>query len=560
MGVISDLVRMKSEKDTQAKIGALDALKVAMSSQDITPEGRQYAEQSMISLLDNEFLGKGKGSSGGAGGNSRGGGKSGAAGGPSVFAQLIGGISKGLDKANPYRASPSVREGIRQIGANRPQHMFYSQQEMEQEQQRQAEIKTQQLVAQQKAVAQQKREDVAKNYQEIYDGLVAKGVPALRASEIATAIANNRAVPAAERPAPEAGHGTEKLTLTGPNGEEITAFRDPKTGKLFDATTNEDITNKGYKVAAPKPKETAQNLAFQAWADKHGTTVDKMTAANKIEAIRDEKVDTRLPSLKSTGTGTGTRVESTKPVKATGNTLPPVKPGLDLMAWEFINSGHTGQTGSGKEAVAQRAEAIERAGELLKWLGIPPQDLPSLRGALKANGQALSRITTMGSLTTQFENTVEKNLKTLKQLDARFKRTGNPFLNQVAVAWNKNTGSSEALNYVAQLHAIANEWAKVMQGSTSAAGATVDSSKKAEEIMSPYIGSGAINDLFEKVILPDMQNRKDAINEEKSNLVQSLRGPQGPGRGPARVPIADGPNGQEMEFVNGQWRLRTKKQ
>ena len=58
MGIISDLVRMKSEKDVQAKQGAIDAVKVVLTDPNATPEAREWATGSLTDLLDNHFHGK----------------------------------------------------------------------------------------------------------------------------------------------------------------------------------------------------------------------------------------------------------------------------------------------------------------------------------------------------------------------------------------------------------------------------------------------------------------------------------------------------------------------
>jgi hypothetical protein len=50
--------------------------------------------------------------------------------------------------------------------------------------------------------------------------------------------------------------------------------------------------------------------------------------------------------------------------------------------------------------------------------------------------------------------------------------------------------------------------------------------------MSNYLSKGQVNDLFDKVIIPDMRNRTAAIEQTKQQLIKDIRGSV-PGAGPA---------------------------
>lgn len=124
MGIISDLVNMKAAQDAKAKQGPLDVARLVLSDENATPEAREWATNSVVSLLSDTFGGKGKGgrSSGGGGGGAGGGGKDGGLGG--FFKTLLGGISQ-----NPYTASKGVKEKVSEIGAGRPKRFELTEEE-----------------------------------------------------------------------------------------------------------------------------------------------------------------------------------------------------------------------------------------------------------------------------------------------------------------------------------------------------------------------------------------------------------------------------------------------
>lgn len=211
---------------------------------------------------------------------------------------------------------------------------------------------------------------------------------------------------------------------------------------------------------------------------------------------------------------------------------------MDMWAAHYLTTGSYPPLGLGSQMATQerRTKIAQRAAEMAADLGFSPLEAQSLQPIFKANAAAIGRVTTQGAQVQQFENTVERNMQTAQALSKQFSRSNLPFANRIAAAWKTGTGDPEAVNFSAQMHALANEWAKVMQGSTSAAGATVSSAKDAEAIMSPYLSKGQVDSLFKNVILPDMQNRSAAIEDEKQTLAQQLRNAGGSSTGGATAP------------------------
>jgi hypothetical protein len=115
-----------------------------------------------------------------------------------------------------------------------------------------------------------------------------------------------------------------------------------------------------------------------------------------------------------------------------------------------------------------------------------------------------------------------------KKLDSAFKRSDTPFVNKVIAAFNTGTGDSESLNLAAQLHAVSREWAKLMQGQTSAAGVSIKEAAETDRLISNSMSSGQLTSLFDKVISKDANTRSEAITNERKRLVDSIRGALAP--------------------------------
>jgi hypothetical protein len=279
MGVISDLVRMKGQKDLQAKQGTIDALKIVLTNPNATPEAREWANTSLVGLLDGEFgTGGGKGKGGGGGGGGSGSGTSGsktpaatASGGGSIFHHIL----SGLNQMNPYTAGNKTKQAQQQIAGSRPQKM-----ELTQDEQEQLKLKNQKLEADQQldqleakeAIEDESKFDLEKKiaefksqqdlkaendrFHQVYDRAIANGQSPEQALQQANESVNIRT---------PVDSSTEKLTLTGPKGEDVVLFRSPSTGKVYnlahrEVNVDQMIASGQYKYADKTGSEQGAQL------------------------------------------------------------------------------------------------------------------------------------------------------------------------------------------------------------------------------------------------------------------------------------------------------------
>jgi hypothetical protein len=286
------------------------------------------------------------------------------------------------------------------------------------------------------------------------------------------------------------------------------------------------VAQQDKRDQATKPAKLAEREAVEeilANPSKHAPT--EVSAAKFLKNLDDVDLLKKHEDAAAKAPDTGGPAQSYVPGgKSVAN--PKGDLGIEAGAWEWINTGHVPYTGmaAGKGGSNFRENIVRRAGELLSDLGLSAAELPVIRGQIKANTAALGKVTGTGAMVQQFENTVESNMATAEKLSEKWDRTSIPAANRIAAAWTTGKGDSEALNFAAQMHALASEWAKVMSGATSSAGVAVGNAKDAEAIMSPYLAKGQVQSLFDNVIKPDLENRSKAIDKEKNQLIKDIRG------------------------------------
>jgi len=196
--------------------------------------------------------------------------------------------------------------------------------------------------------------------------------------------------------------------------------------------------------------------------------------------------------------------------------------GMDLAAWRYLSTGQLPGLGLGQGAGAKKWAIVQRAGQLMQTVGLDPSDAIAYQANIKANSAALGKLTWTDASMKQFEGTVERNMQTAEKLNDQFSRTQYPFAKRLITAYRTGKGDPVTNNFRAQMGTIATEYAKVMQGSISATGATVNSDKEARDIINSYLSKGQVTELF-ALLRTDMQNRRNSIQEEKDELVAKIK-------------------------------------
>jgi hypothetical protein len=143
---------------------------------------------------------------------------------------------------------------------------------------------------------------------------------------------------------------------------------------------------------------------------------------------------------------------------------------------------------------------------------------------VKADDRSLSNMTRMRDAAVSFERTASRNFDLALKLSKDAVPTDlGPFVNRWIMEGEKTLGDTSVPPYITAMLTGANEYAKIMSGSTGAQGSTVDSRREAAELFSPYLSTGQI-DRVVAVAKADMANRKGSLDDQLDDIKGRLRG------------------------------------
>jgi hypothetical protein len=147
-------------------------------------------------------------------------------------------------------------------------------------------------------------------------------------------------------------------------------------------------------------------------------------------------------------------------------------------------------------------------------LGGDPSKVAEAAGTFKANQSSLAAATKLADAATSYEATALKNLEVAtKELHGAAPTNLGPWLNKWIETGETQTGNPNVPASVTAVLTFANEYAKVMSGSTGAQGATVDARREAAELFNPYFSAGQW-DAVAAIARRDMANRKQSLYDQ----------------------------------------------
>ena len=319
---------------------------------------------------------------------------------------------------------------------------------------------------------------------------------------------------------------------------------------------------------AAQIKPSYSNPATVEVADGKGGTKTMLAQQDKRTGrwVSADEDRTPLPKVKSIAG------KDTSDAVLTGFTL-------DYAAEQYRHSGKLPPMGLGSTGAAaqNRANLIKRAAELseMERTGALPEGAIAgdrdLGGqyAISADKSSLASLTKMTDAAVSFENTAAKNFDLAVSLFPKGSSPDmGPWVNKWVLTGETGAGSKDVPPYVTALLTGANEYAKIMSGSTGAQGSTVDSRKEAADRFSPYLDKGQIEGVI-KVAKQDMDNRKASLRDQLDDIraritggerggAENEAGGDKGGAGDELPPAAKSQlkEGQVTIFANGQaWTL-----
>jgi hypothetical protein len=172
----------------------------------------------------------------------------------------------------------------------------------------------------------------------------------------------------------------------------------------------------------------------------------------------------------------------------------------------------------------RRSGVVEQVMKLVPGLaqGMTPGDFIAKHSEVKANTTSLTNLTKMADSAISFEKLAEKNFDVALRLAPNAVPTDlGPFFNKWVEQGETALGDPTVPPYVAAIITGANEYAKVMSGSTGTAASTVDARREARDLFSPYLSLPQISQVI-AVAKADMKNRENTLTEQVGQIKQRL--------------------------------------
>ena len=172
----------------------------------------------------------------------------------------------------------------------------------------------------------------------------------------------------------------------------------------------------------------------------------------------------------------------------------------------------------------RRSGVVEQVMKLVPGLaqGMTPGDFIAKHSEVKANTTSLTNLTKMADSAISFEKLAEKNFDVALRLAPNAVPTDlGPFFNRWVEQGETALGDPTVPPYVAAIITGANEYAKVMSGSTGTAASTVDARREARDLFSPYLSLPQISQVI-AVAKADMKNRENTLTEQVGKIKQRL--------------------------------------
>jgi hypothetical protein len=229
---------------------------------------------------------------------------------------------------------------------------------------------------------------------------------------------------------------------------------------------------------------------------------------------------------------------------------------VDLLARQWLATSNIPSLGYGKDAIKLKRQIIARAAEIEKESGEDMGDIIANRAGIKADASSLNKIQSMTDSATAYENTAMDNMKIVESLMNKGEGTSaGPVINRWIQAGRVATGDPDVKALDDAIRTVAGEYAKVMSGSMGNAPATEGARAEANQMISVIDSPEAIHEVFDQVMRPDMENKKNNYNGQITAIKKRIKGSSS-----AQLPdaaVKQLKEGVHTTFKNGQtWTLQ----
>lgn len=316
-------------------------------------------------------------------------------------------------------------------------------------------------------------------------------------------------------------------------GQKVQGYSDPRDPGSYTNLAGDPIDPRTVKGFTPQTKQPPLSSAVrdENWArdvkahpDQHSP--EEIKTADSIIS----KVQNQAKNLELTVEQKQERVKQLRDEMATTQQIKPES--IDLGANLYLQTGQMPNFGlSGGAAGLLRTKIFNRAGEIAASNGDDAASITAKRAAITAGRSALTALDRQKNLTLSFEKTANKSLDLALQRSGEVDRGGSTLLNRwMLYSQGQIKSSPEVLRFNNDVETAANEYAKVISGSSGGQAVTDAARAQTGKMLSAAYSQDAFTAIVGDM-RKDMKFREEGFGEQRQELLDEI---QGAGRPQAR--------------------------
>lgn len=196
---------------------------------------------------------------------------------------------------------------------------------------------------------------------------------------------------------------------------------------------------------------------------------------------------------------------------------------INYAAQQYRTTGVMPAVGSGAAGAAARGRILARAAELARESGNTGESDRINQAGFRASQGAMVQLQRQHTMSQAFERTALANLRIAEEYSGRVDRGGIPVLNRwINAGRNEVAGDPDVAAFHVAVQTFVNEYAKIMSGSTGAAGATEGARSEAQSLLNTAQTPAQFREVV-SVMRRDMENRMQGFQQQQADLRQSMQ-------------------------------------
>jgi hypothetical protein len=180
------------------------------------------------------------------------------------------------------------------------------------------------------------------------------------------------------------------------------------------------------------------------------------------------------------------------------------------------------KTGTWPTTSGRNLALTNQVEQILAERGVDPTKVAEAMGTFGATKSSLTAATKLRDAVHGYEGTALRNLdQATKEMHKTAPTNFGPWLNNWMLTGSMQMGGTGPPAEIAAVLTFANEYAKVMSGSTGAAAATEGARREAAELFSPYFSAGQWDEAA-RIAKTDMGNRMRELDDNVDVITSRL--------------------------------------